>query len=108
MTLDNQDVQENGKRKDILPNCLPVLSDLNKSTPELIGLSTLELLAFLKLARKERADIYKQRIVLIRAMKEGATEFLETESYAFSEYEKITRKCFALEKYYTGTYGFLP
>jgi hypothetical protein len=108
MTLNDQDVKENGKRKDLLPNSLPVLSDLNKSTLELMRISIIELLTLLKLARRERADIYKQRYVLIQAIKEGATEFSETEAYAFSEYEKITRKCFVLENIIRERMGYFP
>jgi hypothetical protein len=108
MILNNQDVQENGKRKDLLPNTIPSHSDLIKSTPELMCFSTVELLFLLKLARKERADIYKQRFVLLQAMKEGADEFSEAEAYAFSEYEKATRKCFVLENIIRERLGYYP
>lgn len=94
MDLKGEDVQENGKRKNHLPASQPSLSDLNKSTPELMRFSTVELLFLLKFARKERADIYKQRYIFIRAMKEGADEFTDAEVYTFNEYEKATRKCY--------------
>jgi len=91
-----------------LPSSQPSLSDLDKSTPELMCFSTVELLFLLKLAKKERADIYKQRYIIIRAMKEGADEFTEAEKYTFSEYEKATRKCFVLENLIWERIGYYP
>lgn len=108
MKLKYEDVQENGKRKNLLPVSQPSLSDLNKSTPELMCLSTVELLFLLKLARKERSDIYHRRYIFIRAMKEGADEFTEAEQYTFSEYEKATRKCFVLENLVRERIGYYP
>lgn len=108
MKLTDEDVLENGKRKNHLPASQPSLSDLNKSTPELMCFSTVELLFLLKFARKERADIYKQRYIFIRAMKEGADEFTEAEEYTFREYEKTTRKCFVLENLIRERLGYYP
>ncbi|MCM3571265.1 hypothetical protein [Neobacillus mesonae] len=108
MNLDYGDVQENGKRKNLLPFSQPSLSDLDKSTPELMCFSTVELLFLLKFARKERTDIYKQRYILIRAMKVGADEYTEAEQYTFREYEKATRKCFVLENLIRERIGYYP
>lgn len=108
MKLKDDDVQENGKRKNHLPASQPFLSDLNKSTPELMRFSTVELLFLLKFARKERADIYKLRYIFIQAMKEGANEFTEAEEYTFTEYEKATRKCFVLENLIRERLGYYP
>ncbi|MCM3653405.1 hypothetical protein [Metabacillus litoralis] len=91
MKLKREDVLENGKRKSLLPSSQPTLSDLNKSTPELMCFSTVELLFLLKLARKERAD-----------------EFTEAAEYSFSEYEKATRKCFVLENLVRERIGYYP
>ncbi|MBV7508589.1 hypothetical protein KW850_25570 [Bacillus sp. sid0103] len=108
MKLKYEDVQENGKRKNLLPSSQPSLSDLNKSTPELMCLSTVELLFLLKFARKERSDLYHRRYIFIRAMKEGAGGFTEAEEYTFSEYEKVTRKCFVLENLVRERLGYYP
>jgi hypothetical protein len=108
MKLKYEDVQENGKRKNLLPDSQPSLTDLNKSTPELMKLTTVELLCLLKFARKERADIYKRRYTFIQAMKEGADEFSEAERYTFREYEKATRKCFVLENLIRERIGYYP
>jgi len=108
MKLKFEDIRENGKRKNLLPSSQPSLSDLNKSTPELMCFSTVELLFLLKLARKERSDIYKQRYIIVRAMSKGAAEFTEAEKYTFSEYEKYTRKCFVLENLIRERIGYYP
>jgi len=108
MDLKYEDVQENGKRKNYLPASQPSLSDLNKSTPELMCFSTVEMLFLLRFARKERADIYQQRYIFIRAMKEGAKEFTEAEQYTFSAYENATRKCFVLENLLRERIGYYP
>jgi hypothetical protein len=108
MKLKYEDVQDNGKRKNLLPASQPSLSDLNKSTPDLMCLSTVELLFLLKFARKERADIYHRRYIFIQAMKEGASEFTEAEEYSFREYEKATRKCFVLENLVRERIGYYP
>ncbi|MCQ6268611.1 hypothetical protein M1K46_23835 [Fictibacillus sp. WQ 8-8] len=108
MQLKTEDIQENGQRKNLLPASQPSLSDLAKSTPELMQLSTVELLFLLKFARKERADIYQQRYVFIRALKEGADEFSEAEQYTFLEYERTTRKCFVIENLIRERIGYYP
>lgn len=108
MKIPYEDIQENGQRKQLLPESQPTLSDLKKSTPELMRLSTVELLFLLKWAREERATIYKQRYTFIRAMKQGAGEFAEAEQYTFKEYERATRKCFVLENLVRERLGYYP
>jgi hypothetical protein len=108
MKLENTDVQEFGKRKSLLPASQPSLSDLDKSTPELMCFLTIELLFLLKFARRERADMYKQRYIFIRAIKEGAGEFTEAEQYTYHEYERATRKCFILENHIRERIGYFP
>jgi hypothetical protein len=108
MKLKLADVQEYGKRKNLLPASQPSLSDLDKSTPELMCFSTVELLFLLKFARKDRGNIYKQRFIIIQAMKEGEGSFTEAEQYTFREYEKATRKCFVLENLLWERIGYYP
>ncbi|MED2974238.1 hypothetical protein P4361_18575 [Fictibacillus sp. B-59209] len=108
MQISRGDLQDYGKRKNFLPASQPSLSDLNKSTAQLMNFSTVELLFLLKFARKERADIYQQRYVFIQAMKEGANEFSGAEQYAFLEYERATRKCFVLENLVRERMGYYP
>jgi hypothetical protein len=108
MKIPFEDIKENGQRKQLLPESQPTLSDLKKSTPELMQLSTVELLFLLKWAREERATIYKQRYSFIRAMKQGADEFAEAVQYTFKEYERATRKCFVLENLVRERLGYYP
>jgi hypothetical protein len=108
MNIPYDDIQEHGQRKQLLPESQPALSDLKKTTPELMRLSTVELLFLLKWAREERATIYKQRYTFIRAMKQGADEFAEAEQYTFKEYERATRKFFVLENLVRERLGYYP
>jgi hypothetical protein len=87
-----------------MPTSQPTLNDLQKSTPELMCFSIVELLFLLKLARYERSFIYKQRHTFIQALKQGENQFNEGEQYTFKEYEFYTRKCFVLENLYSGAY----
>jgi hypothetical protein len=108
MKIPYEDIQDNGQRKQLLPESQPTLSDLKKSTSELMRLSTVELLFLLKWAREERSTTYKQRCTFIRAMKQGADEFAEAEQYTFKEYERATRKCFVLENLVRERLGYYP
>ncbi|RBW68255.1 hypothetical protein [Bacillus taeanensis] len=104
-----KDVQEEGKRKNLMPNHLPDLEDVKKSTPELMTYSTIELLYMLKLARKERATVYGNRYTFIQARK--LTEdphFQQGEQQMYQEYEYYTRKCFVLENLIRGRLGYYP
>ncbi|MEH6908245.1 hypothetical protein [Neobacillus drentensis] len=103
-----KDVQENGKRKSFLPDSQPTHDDLKRSTPELMTVTTIELLFLLKFARAERSSIYGQRNVFIKALKTGNTDFKEGEQYTFGEYEYWTRKCFVLENLIRERIGYVP
>ncbi|OIK11938.1 hypothetical protein BIV59_10470 [Bacillus sp. MUM 13] len=70
--------------------------------------SIIELVLLLKLARKERANLYKQRYIFVQAIKQGALEYREGEQYTFLEYEKMTRKCFVLENLIRERMGYYP
>jgi hypothetical protein len=108
LKIDPKDVQENGKRKNLLPQAQPSHDTLHKSVPELMRLTTIELLCLLKMARKERSNVYGERYVFIQAMKEGAQEFQEGEQATFQGYEYWTRKCFQLENLIRERIGYIP
>ncbi|KKI91476.1 hypothetical protein WQ54_14485 [Bacillus sp. SA1-12] len=108
MLIDTNDVQENGKRKNYLPDSQPKYEDLYLKTPELMALNTIELLYLLKFARAERGSIYSQRKLFLQAMKEGASEYEEAEKYTFKEYEFWTRKCFVLENLIRERISYIP
>lgn len=108
MKIDRSEVQENSQRKNLLPESQPCPSYLEKSTPELLCLSTIDLLFLLKFARKERSDIYHKRYIFIQAMKKGLNEVSDSEQYTFTEYEYWTRKCFVLENIIRERIGYVP
>lgn len=108
LKIDPKDVQENGKRKKLLPQAQPAHDTLYKSVPELTGLTIIELLYLLKMARKERTTVYGERYVFIQAMKKGAQEFQEGEQSSYQSYEYWTRKCFQLENLIRERIGYIP
>lgn len=103
-----KDVQENGKRKNLLPESQPSYNDLKRSTPKLMTMTTIELLFLLKFTRAERSSIYGQRNVFIKAMKTGENDFTEGERHTYGEYEYWTRKCFVLENLIRERIGYIP
>jgi hypothetical protein len=103
------DVQQNGKRKNFLPASQPTHDYLKFSTPQLMTITTVEMLFLLKFARAERSSVYGHRHTFIQAMKEGVgEEFKEGEQYMFEEYEYWTRKCFVLENLIRERIGYIP
>lgn len=108
MAIECSDVQENGKRKNYLPESQPCIHDLHKTTPELMCFTTIELLYLLKFARNERSNIYHKRYVFIRAIKEGNQEFKDAEEYTYKEYEYWTRKCYVIENIIRERIGYIP
>jgi hypothetical protein len=102
------EVQENGKRKNFLPDSQPSYDDLKRSTPELMTMTTIDLLFLLKFARAERSSIYGQRNTYIKVLKTGETDFKEGEQYTYKEYEYWTRKCFVLENLIRERIGYIP
>lgn len=108
MILDKNDLQQNGKRKELIPASQPAYEDLQRSTSELMKMNIVELLFLLKFARAERSLIYGQRRTILQAMNDGAEEFKEGEQYTFKEYEHLTRKCFVLENLIRERIGYIP
>ncbi|WP_085520915.1 hypothetical protein [Tuberibacillus sp. Marseille-P3662] len=108
MIIDSSDVQENGNRKDFLPKTQPSNIDVEKSTPELMTYTTIELLFMLKIARKERSETYHNRHIFIQAMKSEASRFQDGERYTYDLYEYWTRKCFVLENLVRERIGYIP
>lgn len=106
--LCEKDVQENGKRKNLVSESQPSYEDLKCSTSELMNKTTIELLFLLKFTRRERSSIYGQRNVFIKAMKTGENDFTEGERYTYGEYEYWTRKCFVLENLIRERLGYIP
>lgn len=82
---------------------------LSKTTPELMKLSTFELLGLLKLARKERREMYEllKTFRKINAIDNGAG-MKEEELFSGSCYQVITRKIFVLENLLRERLGYAP
>lgn len=82
---------------------------LEKTTPELMTLSTFELLSLLKYARSERTSSYHLMNTFYKARKQLQTnDFVESEKYSGKDYEKITRKMFVLENIIRQRLGYVP
>lgn len=82
---------------------------LEKSTPELMALSTFELLNLLKYARNERTFLYRNMTAFYKAGKQVQTdEYVEFEQYSGQEYKKMTRKMFVLENIICQRMGYVP
>lgn len=82
---------------------------LEKTTPELMTLSTFELLNLLKYARSERTSLYHEMNVFYKAGKQlKSNEYVEAEKYSGQEYKKITKKMFVLENIICQRLGYVP
>ncbi|UOR12625.1 hypothetical protein [Halobacillus amylolyticus] len=108
MKIGKANVQQDGKRKNFLQESQPSNIDAEKSTPELMTYTTIELMFMLKIARKERSDTYHTRHTFIQAMKTGADEFQNGERYTYDMYDYWTRKCLVLENLIRERIGYIP
>jgi hypothetical protein len=79
MALDPRMVKENRERLDVRVQDYVFDSQIEKTTPELLTLSTFELLYLLKMIRKERTDTYHRINTFYRAgQHENTDEFIES------------------------------
>ncbi|MBH0167221.1 hypothetical protein IHV12_20050 [Fictibacillus sp. 7GRE50] len=102
-------VQRNHERISVRVRDFALEVHLERTTPELMTLSTFELLSLLKYARAERTALYRYLNTFYKARKQGNTdEFKESEAYSGTEYEKITRKMFVLENIIRQRLGYVP
>ncbi|MCP1188482.1 hypothetical protein NKR17_05210 [Priestia flexa] len=110
MTLSGSSVKENGERLHIKKLTYEVdPSHLNKTTPELMVLSTIELLHLLTLARSERSQNYSLMNSSWKAQEVSEDEmFKKLESAAGKEYQKATKKVFVLENLVGQRLGYVP
>ncbi|MEH6947733.1 hypothetical protein V7068_11810 [Bacillus sp. JJ634] len=71
---------------------------MDKTTPEIMKLSTFELLYLLKVIRKERRDMYRHMNSFYKAGEQESTdEFKEYERIAGQNYMYYTKKVFVVE-----------
>ena len=80
MNIDIRIVKENHERLDVRFRDFALDSYIDKTTPEIMTLSTFELLYLLKMIRKERHDMYHHMHVFHQAGKEGITDYIEIQS----------------------------
>lgn len=80
-----------------------------KTTPELMILSTYELLCLLKHVRAERTAMYQLMNTFYKARKHQVSDdYRNEEAYSGQEYERITRKMFVLENLIRKRLGYVP
>ncbi|MEY2196685.1 hypothetical protein AB7942_28815 [Neobacillus sp. BF23-41] len=80
---------------------------IDKTTPEIMTLSTFELLYLLKLIRKERNDMYHHMHVFRRAGEES-NDFKEAEKESGRDYLYFTKKAFVVENIIRTRLGYVP
>lgn len=84
-------------------------SYLEKTTPELMTLSTYELLELLQIARKERSAYYGYLNTFRKAAEQSSVkEFEESSKYTGEQYEQKTRKMFVIENIIRQRLGYVP
>lgn len=110
MTLSESSVKENGERVDLkVMHYEMSVSDLNKTTPELMVLSTIELLHLLTLARSERSKAYGLMNTFWKAQEVSEDEeYKKFESEAGKEYQLATKKVFVIENIVGKRLGYIP
>ncbi|MEK3807207.1 hypothetical protein MHB63_11755 [Bacillus sp. FSL H8-0547] len=109
MRLAEDLVKENHERLQVRVREFAADHYVSRSTPDLMGLSSFELLQLLKFIRKERSDMYHHLSVFKRAEKQVQTgEFKDMEQESGKEYEYLTRKMFVLENIIRERLGYVP
>jgi hypothetical protein len=108
MKLDAQIVKENRERLDVRFRDFAMDTYIDKPTPEIMILSTFELLYLLKLIRKERNDMYHHLHTFHRASVAGSNEFKEVEKTSGQDYIYYTKKAFVVENIIRSRLGYVP
>lgn len=108
MNLDFRMVKENRERIDVRVRDFVLDAVIDKTTPEIMTLSTFELLYLLKMIRKERSDMYHHMHVFHRAGEQGGTEFKEVETETGRSYMYYTKKAFVVENIIRTRLGYVP
>ncbi|MCQ6267779.1 hypothetical protein M1K46_19305 [Fictibacillus sp. WQ 8-8] len=109
MVISFEDVQEDGKRKNVMPDHQPDIEDVHKTTPALMTYSTIELLYLLKIARSERFKTYESRRSILRALNHREDAYYrQGEKELYEQYNYWTRKCFVLENLVRDRQGYFP
>ncbi|MBT2700861.1 hypothetical protein J7E79_26415 [Bacillus sp. ISL-40] len=108
MEVDSRITKENRERLDVRFQDFVLEVFIDKTTPEIMILSTFELLYLMKLIRKERYDCYHLMNVFHQAGKEGITEYKEVEKETGRDYMYYTKKAFIVENLIRTRLGYVP
>lgn len=108
MKLEAQIVKENRERLDVRFRDFAMDVHIDKTTPEIMAMSTFELLYLLKLIRKERNDMYHHLYTFQRASDAGSNDFKEIEKESGKDYMYYTKKAFVVENIIRSRLGYVP
>ncbi|MCQ6281109.1 hypothetical protein [Bacillus sp. EB600] len=108
MKLDARIVKENHERLDVRFREFALAAHIDKTTPEIMTLSTFELLCLLKMIRQERNDMYHHMHVFRRAGDAGSNDFKKVEKESGRDYIYFTKKAFIVENIIRSRLGFVP
>ncbi|MCM2534479.1 hypothetical protein NDK43_21715 [Neobacillus pocheonensis] len=108
MKIDIRIIKENHERLEVRFRDLVLTAYIDKTTPEIMTLSTFELLYLLKMIRKERNDMYHHLHVFHRAGDAGIDDFKEAEKKSGQDYMYFTKKAFIVENIIRSRIGYVP
>jgi hypothetical protein len=108
MKIDIRIVKEKHERLDVRFREFALAAYIDKTTPEIMTLSTFELLYLLKMIRKERNDMYHHMHVFRRASDAGSNDYKEAEKDSGRDYIYFTKKAFVVENIIRTRIGYVP
>jgi hypothetical protein len=108
MKIDIKIVKENQERLEVRFRDFALDAYIDRTTPEIMTLSTFELLYLLKMIRKERNDMYHHMHVFRRASDAGSNDYKEAEKDSGEDYIYFTKKAFVVENIIRSRIGYVP
>jgi hypothetical protein len=108
MKIDIRIVKENQERLDVRFRDFALDAYIDKTTSEIMTLSTFELLYLLKMIRKERNNMYHLMHVFRRAVDSGSNDYKEAEKDSGRDYIYFTKKAFVVENIIRSRIGYVP
>jgi hypothetical protein len=108
MKIDIRIVKENQERLEVRFRDFALDAYIDRTTPEIMTLSTFELLYLLKMIRKERNDMYHHMHVFRRASDAGSNDYKEAEKNSGRDYIYFTKKAFVMENIIRSRIGYVP
>ncbi|WP_332634664.1 hypothetical protein [Halalkalibacter flavus] len=109
MKVSRDYVTENGERRNIYFRDFVFLEWIERSTPELMMLHTVELLLLLREVRKARSDHFSTLHTFNKVESQEVKEKIrEAKSYQGGQYEYLTRKLWVIENIIRDRIGYVP